>query len=318
VRGRQIGIESDTILSLTFWMFVAGIVGARLFYVIQYRDRFDSVGEMFAMTEGGMVVYGSVIGGLLAALVFLKKNQLSLLTYADLIAPSMVLGLALGRIGCLMNGCCYGGVCDLPIAIQFPVGSPPYMEQLNQGQLLGLKTSLADDETNMLIVDEVEKGSVADKQGVKPGERLRDIRVNVQRLRMVQENPGFDRKVRVERSDGEELSFTLASLPKWSLPVSPTQLYSAANGLIICLFLWFYFPYRFATGEVFALLLIIYPITRFLLEIIRTDEAGQFGTDLTISQWVSIGIAVAGVAMFAWIRLWSQETSPGGTSPVAS
>ena len=66
----------------------------------------------------------------------------------DVIAPSMVLGLAIGRLGCLLNGCCYGGQCDLPWAMTFPYGSPPYADQIRHGQLPwlhGLKVDLHPD-----------------------------------------------------------------------------------------------------------------------------------------------------------------------------
>ena len=66
--------------------------------------------------------------------------------------------------------------------------------------------------------------------------------------------------------------------------------------------MWFYYPFRRHSGEVLALLLILYPLGRFLLEIIRTDEGGQFGTALTISQWVSIGTIVVGFSVLLYVR----------------
>ncbi len=76
--------------------------------------------EVLKFTEGGLVVYGSLIGAGLAFLVYCKKHKLPMLKLADIIAPSLVIGLAFGRSGCLLNGCCYGGVCDKPWAITFP------------------------------------------------------------------------------------------------------------------------------------------------------------------------------------------------------
>jgi phosphatidylglycerol:prolipoprotein diacylglycerol transferase len=60
---------------------------------------------------------------------------------------------------------------------------------------------------------------------------------------------------------------------------------------------------RKSDGEVFALLLILYPIGRFLLELIRQDELGQFGTDLTISQWVSFGTILVGISFLVYVRI---------------
>jgi phosphatidylglycerol:prolipoprotein diacylglycerol transferase len=71
---------------------------------------------------------------------------------------------------------------------------------------------------------------------------------------------------------------------------------------LIVLFLLAYYPYRRRDGDVIGWLLILFPITRFLMEIIRTDEPGQFGTELSISQWISLGILPAGVALLLWLR----------------
>ena len=118
-RCEKIGVTQDQITQLAFWMMLCGIAGARLFFVIQKSDQFfpdgltlSGLARTVNMTQGGLVVYGSLIGGTLAALIFFKLNNLPVWRTADLIAPGMVLGLAIGRIGCLMNGCCYGGVCS--------------------------------------------------------------------------------------------------------------------------------------------------------------------------------------------------------------
>lgn len=148
-RAAQNGIPSDTILSLAFVMFLCGIAGARLFFVIEYWDsRFRSESwtttllEALKFTEGGLVVYGALIGATIAFLFFTHRHRLPKLALADMIAPSLLIGLAFGRIGCLLNGCCYGGVSDLPWAVTFPRDSLPYMEQLDSGQLPGADSPL--------------------------------------------------------------------------------------------------------------------------------------------------------------------------------
>jgi len=121
-RAQAARIDPEKILSLAFWLFAAGIAGARLFHVIEYWDQqyrqpkegpLDPVAtfkQVINIPAGGLVVYGSLIAGSLALIWFVKKNKLPGLALCDLIAPSMVLGLAFGRIGCLLNGCCFGGV----------------------------------------------------------------------------------------------------------------------------------------------------------------------------------------------------------------
>src|SRR5690606_17967914 len=83
----------------------------------------------------------------------------------------------------------------------------------------------------------------------------------------------------------------------------PTQIYSSINAFLIAWVLAAYYPRRRHTGEVFALGCVLYPITRFVIELLRGDEMGQFGTDLTISQITSLGIAAAGVVMLVVLSL---------------
>jgi len=132
-RGRSAGFDADTILGLGMWIFVAGIVGARLFFVIEYHDEFFRPGEPLAASlaraafvpNGGLVVFGSLPTAGLAAWWYARRRGLPLLRLADVIAPGLLLGLAIGRLGCFLNGCCYGGPTDLPWAVSFPAGSPP-------------------------------------------------------------------------------------------------------------------------------------------------------------------------------------------------
>ena len=87
------------------------------------------------------MVYGGFMAGVLGLLAFAYKYKLPALALADLIAPSMLLGLAFGRLGCLLNGCCYGGVCTLPWAVTFPPQSFAYLSQIERGQMYGFRLS---------------------------------------------------------------------------------------------------------------------------------------------------------------------------------
>ncbi len=131
LRGRREGIDADTILSLATEVFIWGLVGARLFYVIEYREQFFAAGKPLGQTlldivniaNGGLVVFGSLPTAAVAAWRFAARRGLPLLTLADCAAPGMLLGLAIGRVGCFLNGCCYGGPCDLPWSVTFPAGT---------------------------------------------------------------------------------------------------------------------------------------------------------------------------------------------------
>ena len=143
VRGRSMGFDADTILALGMDVFLWGIVGARLFYVIEYHDQFFAAGRSWResllavlnVAAGGLVVFGSLPTAALAAWRFASRQGLSLPRLADCIAPGLLLGLAIGRVGCFLNGCCYGGPCDLPWAVRFPPESPPWLDQAARGLL---------------------------------------------------------------------------------------------------------------------------------------------------------------------------------------
>ena len=128
-RARQGGLDPEIILSLSIWLVVCGVVGARLFYVAEYWDEsFAGKGllEIVNIPEGGLVIYGGLIGAAVGFIVFVQKHRLPMLAIADLLAPSMAIGLALGRVGCFLNGCCYGGQTDLPWHVTFPKFSSRY------------------------------------------------------------------------------------------------------------------------------------------------------------------------------------------------
>jgi phosphatidylglycerol:prolipoprotein diacylglycerol transferase len=133
VRGRRMGFDADTILALGTEVFLWGLVGARLFYVLEYHDQFfgagTSLGESLArianIAGGGLVVFGSLPTAAVAAWRFAARRGLSLARLADCVAPGLLLGLAIGRVGCFLNGCCFGGPCDLPWAVRFPEGTAP-------------------------------------------------------------------------------------------------------------------------------------------------------------------------------------------------
>ena len=325
-RSQQVGLTNDQVLSLGFWMMVLGIFGARLFYVLQKQDEFfaqgmsakDLVFAMVDMTKGGLVVFGSLFGGMIAAIVYLKIHKLPIARTADLIAPSMVLGLAIGRIGCLMNGCCFGGVCDAPLpSVTFPAGSAPYMRQLTEGDLLGIKATVRDDAEFEfpLLVESVNPGSKADQLGIMPGDEISIQTPGDLYIRFRKENPEIVPKDGTEfvsyiRSNRQNrLVVPIDELPDRSLDTYPTQIYSAINAGLLSLVLWFYWTVRKFDGEVFGLMLVSYSIGRFLMELIRQDEAGQFGTSLTNSQCVSIPTIVVGISVFIYARRYGSKVS---------
>ena len=144
-RARTIGLPAEYLWDLCLWLFVAGIGGARVNFLIKHRDEVfrdvDGLGEWFTavvnISDGGLVLLGGVLACAAAFIVFCRRRGLPVLPVADLILPGFFVGLMFGRIGCLMNGCCFGDACDLPWAIRFPEGSVPYRALVNAGFLAG-------------------------------------------------------------------------------------------------------------------------------------------------------------------------------------
>lgn len=119
-RAKQAGDNPDDYLEAIIWFIISGIGGARLFYFIWYPQVFLSnpLGALFS--QGGLVWYGGVIGVLLATVLYTRLKKINLNHFGDIVAPAAALGLAIGRIGCLLAGCCYGAPCDVPWAIHYP------------------------------------------------------------------------------------------------------------------------------------------------------------------------------------------------------
>ena len=328
-RCHQANIPAEPVISLSFWLIISGIIGARLFYIIQYWEDFagseNLVESLFDMTEGGLVVYGSLIGALVGGTVYISLHKLPLWKIADIVAPGMMIGLAFGRIGCLMNGCCWGGACDIDqIAIEFPAGAPPYLRQFESGRLFGIQTKQIENEegekTDVYEIKSIEKDSIAATFPLSVGQQIRikyierrndELPATGKRIDMVlrgmhKQNLEFKDPGLVaffDASTDQQLgAIPLEDMPDKAKPIHPTQVYSSFNALVIFAILMLYHRFRRGDGETFALLLLLYSPTRFLLEQIRSDEAGKFGTDLTISQWVSLGAIVVGIALFAWRR----------------
>ncbi len=121
------GLTADNINDITIYSIISGILGARLFYVVQFWSEFkDNPIQIFRVDQGGLVFYGGLIAAFSTIYFYCKKKNLSFLGVIDLLAPSLALGHAFGRIGCFLNGCCFGRPSDLPWAVEFPVGSFPF------------------------------------------------------------------------------------------------------------------------------------------------------------------------------------------------
>ena len=225
-RAKRERIDPEKVYDLGVWVITGGFIGARALFILTHPDTIRSFLDIFRVWQGGIVFYGCIIGGLIGSTIHWWRKPFPFLAMADAVAPSLAFGAAVGRVGCYLNGCCWGAISTLPWAVRFPRESFPWFRQVENGLLTPDSAS--------------------------------------------------------------------------SLPVHPTQLYSAFDGLLILTLLTAYFPRRKRDGEVMALLTVTYPLTRFLNEALRSDEpANMLG--MTMSQAISVAIFLAGVAF--WIAL---------------
>jgi len=232
-RAKRERLDPEVIVDIAFWLFLFGMIGARLFYCVEYWGvEIKSVWDALQYWKGGVVYYGGVLGGTIAFFLYRHFKPFPLRPFLDVMAPSIAVGTLFGRLGCFLNGCCYGDICQYPWAISFPRYSPPWGQQVNLGLI--------------------------------PQDALQ------------------------------------------SLPVHPTQLYSALDALVILLLLTAFYPLRRRDGEVMGLLMLTYPVTRFLIEYLRNDEPAFFG-GFTISQNISFLLLLAGFAYWAWLSRLPKE-----------
>ena len=124
---QKASLPRETIFDLGFYVLIASMLGARIVYVIQFwRDFKEHPMEIFMIQNGGVVFFGGFFAALLTFLIYTRLKKIPLLKLLDLITPPTALGYAIGRIGCFLNGCCYGKPTDLPWGVSFQPGSEAY------------------------------------------------------------------------------------------------------------------------------------------------------------------------------------------------
>ncbi len=129
-RAENRDLQPEIITDVALYTVIAGIIGARLYYAILHFEEFKGeplliinpfAGEVFGF--GGLVLYGGLIGAIGAGYLYFHLRKISFLDYADVIAPSIGFGIFLTRIGCFLNGCCYGRPTELFLGVHFPPNS---------------------------------------------------------------------------------------------------------------------------------------------------------------------------------------------------
>jgi len=119
---RAMGLAREKVFDCMIAMLAGGLAGGRILFVALNWDHYSAApGRIFMLHEGGLAFQGAFVAGALAVILVARIRKLPLLSLADLIAPYIALGQALGRIGCFLNGCCYGRVAAGGAGVVFPL-----------------------------------------------------------------------------------------------------------------------------------------------------------------------------------------------------
>jgi phosphatidylglycerol:prolipoprotein diacylglycerol transferase len=227
-RARRAGLPTFPFFEMGIYGGVACIIGARFLYVLTEWPHFSKhPGEIFRLWDGGLIFYGGTIAALLFTFFFLRGLRLPLWKSFDIYGPSLPLGLAIGRLGCFLNGCCYGLRSDT-WGISFPSAHHPpvFLQQVRDG---------------LIKIDSLS-----------------------------------------------------------TLPVLPTQLFSAAAGLgILCVLLWLEQKPRFP-GFLFWAFILLYSLARGVIEFFRYHDPGEMlpaFSPLSLSQVISLAFILLSLFM---------------------
>jgi phosphatidylglycerol:prolipoprotein diacylglycerol transferase len=313
-RAQKAGIAPEHIQDLAIWLFLGGILGARLtFLVVNGRPLW----EFYRIWDGGLVLYGSVAGGLVGYVLgyyfILRKHGISTWKVADVLAPSIALGIGLGRIGCLLNGCCYGDVaCPQCLSVTYPLSAPPRYELVQKGVQTAAGFLL---EPDRAVVKVVEEHSPAAQHGLRGGDEIRSV--NGHKVEDARDVAGYlsphgwplgERTLTLEvvHAGTEEL-VELNFSPR-TVGLHPTQIYETISMFLLLGLLLAYEPFRRHDGELMALLMFCYGLHRFVNEKLRSDDR-----PIELERNVSLLLIATGLGLGFW--LWRR---PGVAHPQAT
>lgn len=323
-RAEKEGIPRERIQDLAIWLFVFGIAGARILYM----KTFGVDWKLFLrLWDGGLIFYGGLIGGVVgyffAYFFVIRKHHLSGWKIADIVAPCVALGLGLGRLGCFLNGCCYGNVAcpECTFQAHFPLSAPPRFDLVEKGYQTVAGFTLADAAPDLRTVEAVDPASPAAKAGLAAGDIIVAINgnatesvIDVERI-LGRDWPRGENSLTLSVKRGDK-NLDVGPFAPRTIGLHPTQVYSSIGGFLIFCLLSAYAPLKRHDGELLVLLLWTYPLVRFLEESLRNDTplyTVAWLPTMTLSQYISIAIFAAGclLAIFVWTR------PPIQTAPVA-
>lgn len=332
-RARLTGLDPGAMVNLTLIGMIGGLIGGPLMYFLHYGN------------FGGREVIGGVVFGIVCALSYLRMTKRSILAYLDAAVPALILAMGIGRLGCLMFGCCWGGSCQtengdrsVAWAIHFPYCSPLYLEDWIAGR------QQIPDELMWINPVDIGSGTKPTKEPIPPFVLEMDIdddqalknwasaAYTFSKLRggdpknpeliaaskafadskkaLTDQNP-FSKAAaahlvkltaKEETRDLTWADIRALSQKQFTAWVHPAQLYDFIALTLLFLLLSAIFFRRYRRGTVLAWAMILYPINRFVMETIRTDNPREFG-GLTISQVICLAILIFGVILVVWLGM---------------
>ena len=291
---RRVGLDGEAFINAALIGLVAGVVGARLSHVLENLGDFTrsdrTLGEnllaMVNVSSGGLTYYGGFLLAFPILVLYGIYKKVPIRVGMDIVAIGLMVGLAFGRIGCFLNGCCYGAECSLPWKVSFPYHSYVYAGQVEKGEIQPPPEVVQRDaDGRPILVRDPASGQ----------------------LRPVLKLPAD-----VPRS---------VAKAQWSRPVHPAQLYSAFTAFLLAALLFAYFTIGyggvtdaakslagagrgnaggllggFAPGRVFAAMLMLEGLTRYLLELLRVEPPVWRTWSLGMLQ----GVAMVGMGVVMW------------------
>jgi prolipoprotein diacylglyceryl transferase len=213
-RGEREGIKKETIQDLALWIFLGGLLGARIAYLMDEnpglltQKPMEFLMKLPRIWDGGIILYGSVLGGIasyiVSYLLVFRKQGLNTLRLLDVVAPSIAVGLCLGRMGCFLNGCCYGQVACSECAVypvSFPMSAPSRELLVDRGLQTAAGFTLVvhqAPEVKGVQIAEVDPASPAGLAGFKAGSVILAVNGHsVRGVRLTQRSFGYLRVANV-------------------------------------------------------------------------------------------------------------------------
>lgn len=272
------GLDGEIFVNVALIALVVGVIGSRAssvlenlsYYTNPRLSAWDNFLNMINIRSGGLTYYGGVILAGPAVIGYVLWKKVPVRLAIDICAPCLTLGLAIGRIGCFLNGCCYGANANVPWAVEFPYSAVgAYADQVDQGKIIppvGLQVPTSIDHFRLATTEEINQGFVITASGSH---------------------------------------FMLASNAKaiaatqHSLPVHPAQLYSTITSLLITAIALCYFFTPHSPGRGLALVFMLEGPSRFLLEMLRVEPPVLGPMSLSMV----IGLGMFGVGVVLWVTL---------------